>query len=114
MGRAAKAPGLLGWCSLRMGASLAQDTASISSQALLAHLLPCPERHLLLQAAPSSTAPLQPLKCAASHGAQVCRVIRWLMAPNPAQRPTAKEVLRSDLLPATGTLILPQIPCFAC
>lgn len=33
---------------------------------------------------------------------QVCKVIRWLMARNPAQRPTAKEVLRSDLLPATG------------
>lgn len=30
---------------------------------------------------------------------QVCRLIRWLMAPNPAERPTAVEVLRSELLP---------------
>jgi hypothetical protein len=27
------------------------------------------------------------------------RLIRWLMAANPAQRPTAAEVLRSQLLP---------------
>lgn len=29
----------------------------------------------------------------------VCKVIRWLLAPNPAERPTAVEVLRSELLP---------------
>ena len=29
----------------------------------------------------------------------VARVIRWLMARNPAERPTAREVLRSELLP---------------
>ncbi|PSC69649.1 putative serine threonine-kinase GCN2 isoform B [Micractinium conductrix] len=29
----------------------------------------------------------------------VCRLIRWLLSPNPAERPTAVEVLRSELLP---------------
>lgn len=29
----------------------------------------------------------------------VCRLIRWLLGPNPAERPTAVEVLRSELLP---------------
>ena len=29
----------------------------------------------------------------------VCKLIRWLLAANPAQRPTAVEVLRSELLP---------------
>jgi translation initiation factor 2-alpha kinase 4 len=29
----------------------------------------------------------------------VCKLIRWLLAPNPAERPTAVEVLRSELLP---------------
>lgn len=31
----------------------------------------------------------------------VARLIRWLLVPNPADRPTAREVLRSDLLPPT-------------
>lgn len=30
---------------------------------------------------------------------QVAALVRWLMAPNPAQRPTAAEVLASDVLP---------------
>ena len=36
-------------------------------------------------------------------GAQpvVARLIRWLLAPNPADRPTAREVLRCELLPPT-------------
>lgn len=29
----------------------------------------------------------------------VVRLIRWLLQPNPAERPTAVEVLRSELLP---------------
>ncbi len=34
-------------------------------------------------------------------GMQVARLIRWLTAANPADRPTAREVLRSELLPPT-------------
>ena len=30
---------------------------------------------------------------------QVAKLVRWLMAPNPADRPTAREVLRSEVLP---------------
>ncbi|GIM05041.1 hypothetical protein Vretimale_9508, partial [Volvox reticuliferus] len=30
---------------------------------------------------------------------RVARLIRWLMAPNPGERPSAREVLASDLLP---------------
>ncbi|GIL65935.1 hypothetical protein Vafri_19563, partial [Volvox africanus] len=30
---------------------------------------------------------------------RVARLIRWLMAPNPRERPSAREVLASDLLP---------------
>lgn len=33
--------------------------------------------------------------------AQVARLIRWLTAANPAERPSAREVLRSELLPPT-------------
>ena len=33
------------------------------------------------------------------HAIQVASMIRWLTSPNPAQRPTAAEVLRSDILP---------------
>lgn len=32
---------------------------------------------------------------------QVAPLIRWLTAQNPADRPTAREVLRSELLPPT-------------
>ena len=32
---------------------------------------------------------------------QVARMVRWLMAPNPDDRPSAREVLRSELLPPT-------------
>lgn len=32
---------------------------------------------------------------------QVARLIRVLIAPNPAERPSAREVLRSELLPPT-------------
>ncbi len=39
-----------------------------------------------------------PAKFEARHPV-VCRLIRWLMAPNPAERPTAVEVQRSELLP---------------
>lgn len=39
-----------------------------------------------------------PAKFEARHPV-VCRLIRWLMAPNPAERPTALEVQRSELLP---------------
>ena len=28
-------------------------------------------------------------------------MVRWLMAPNPDDRPSAREVLRSELLPPT-------------
>ena len=30
---------------------------------------------------------------------QVAKLVKWLMAPNPADRPTAREVLRSEVLP---------------
>ncbi len=33
--------------------------------------------------------------------AQVARLIRRLIAANPAERPSAREVLRSELLPPT-------------
>ena len=33
--------------------------------------------------------------------AKVAKLIRWLLAPNPAERPSAKEVLRSPQLPPT-------------
>ena len=39
-----------------------------------------------------------PAKCEASHPV-VCSLIRWLLAANPAERPTALEVQRSELLP---------------
>eukprot|EP00798_Chlamydomonas_sp_ICE-L_P001600 gene1601-32989_t len=29
----------------------------------------------------------------------IAKLVRWLMSPNPAERPTAREVLRSDVLP---------------
>ena len=32
---------------------------------------------------------------------QVAKMVRWLMAPNPDDRPSAREVLRSQLLPPT-------------
>ena len=32
---------------------------------------------------------------------QVAALIRWLLAPNPADRPSARTVLRSELLPPT-------------
>ena len=32
---------------------------------------------------------------------QVSALIRWVMSANPADRPTARELLRSDLLPPT-------------
>ena len=32
---------------------------------------------------------------------QVAELIRWLTAANPRDRPSAKEVLRSELLPPT-------------
>ncbi|KAK9811583.1 hypothetical protein WJX72_006503 [[Myrmecia] bisecta] len=32
---------------------------------------------------------------------QVAKLIRWLLAPNPADRPSAREVLRSEILPPT-------------
>ncbi len=31
----------------------------------------------------------------------MARLIRWLTAANPADRPNAREVLRSELLPPT-------------
>lgn len=31
--------------------------------------------------------------------AQQATLVRWLMAPNPAERPSAAQVLRSELLP---------------
>ena len=30
---------------------------------------------------------------------QVASLIKWLMSANPADRPTAREVLRGDVLP---------------
>jgi hypothetical protein len=32
---------------------------------------------------------------------QVVKLIRWLMCANPSERPSAAEVLRSELVPAT-------------
>lgn len=34
-------------------------------------------------------------------GVQVGKLVRWLMAANPSTRPSAREVLRSELLPVT-------------
>lgn len=30
---------------------------------------------------------------------QVAKLIRWLMSPNPSERPAARELLRSSMLP---------------
>ncbi|CAL8462314.1 g1847 [Coccomyxa elongata] len=43
---------------------------------------------------------VMPAEWEAAHP-QVARLIRWLTAANPADRPTAREVLRSELLPPT-------------
>ena len=40
----------------------------------------------------------------------VARLIRWLLAPNPADRPTAMEVLRSELLPPQASHATPCMP----
>lgn len=32
---------------------------------------------------------------------QVAKLVRWLLAGNPSERPSAREVLRSELLPPT-------------
>ena len=41
----------------------------------------------------------RPLSARPVLSSQVAKLVKWLMAPNPADRPTAREVLRSEVLP---------------